>query len=43
MDALLSSRDPDFHITPEIKSQLLAISGCQIDRPMKPAKDALRL
>jgi hypothetical protein len=39
---LSASRRPDFHITPEIRAQLCAISGRQIDRLLKPAKDALR-
>jgi hypothetical protein len=40
IDALVSSREPDFHITPEIRSQLLRISGRQIDRVLKPVKDS---
>jgi sarcosine oxidase delta subunit len=43
IDALVSSREPDFHITPEIRAQLLCISGRQIDRTLKPVKDAQRL
>jgi hypothetical protein len=42
MDTLASNPNPDFHITPEIKSQVLVISGRQIERPLKPAKDTLR-
>ncbi|MDR0706365.1 MAG: hypothetical protein LBF60_00625 [Treponema sp.] len=41
--ALLSSRKPDFHITPEIRARPLRISGRQTGRALKPAKGALRL
>jgi hypothetical protein len=43
IDFLQRSRKPQFHITPEIRAQLTAISGRQIDRVLRPAKDALRL
>jgi hypothetical protein len=42
IDFLMASNKPDFHITLEIRAQLLTISGRQIDRLLKPAKDALR-
>ncbi|GHV96107.1 hypothetical protein AGMMS50293_24270 [Spirochaetia bacterium] len=42
IDLLAESTEPDFHITPEIKKQLVAISPAQIDRRLKAEKDALR-
>ncbi|MDR0718498.1 MAG: hypothetical protein LBF78_02595 [Treponema sp.] len=39
IDFLCSSRTPNFHITPAIHAQLLAISERQIDRLLKPAKN----
>jgi hypothetical protein len=42
IDLLAESREPDFHITPHIKAQLLSISPAQIDRRLKADKDALR-
>jgi hypothetical protein len=38
---LTASTKPNFHITPEIRTRLLAISGRQIDRLLKSAKNAL--
>jgi hypothetical protein len=43
IDFLSSSRMPDFHITPEIRARLPAISGRQTGLLLKPARDALRL
>jgi hypothetical protein len=43
IDAPVSSRKSDFHITPEIRGQLLCISGRQTGRTLKPVKDARRL
>jgi meiotically up-regulated gene 157 (Mug157) protein len=40
IDAPVSSRKPDFHITPEIRAQLLRISGRQTDRVLKLVKDS---
>jgi hypothetical protein len=40
IDFLERSQKPDFHITPAIRAQLLAISGRQIDRVLRPAKAA---
>jgi hypothetical protein len=37
------SRKPDFHITAEVREQLLAISPAQIDRLLKPDRSALQL
>jgi hypothetical protein len=42
IDFLAASKKPNFHITPEIRAQLCAISGRQIDRLLKPARDAMR-
>jgi hypothetical protein len=42
MPFLETSRDPDFHLTDEIKQQILAISSAQIDRLLKPERDKLR-
>ena len=42
IDLLAESTEPDFHITPEIKAQLVAISPAQIDRRLRAEKDALR-
>jgi transposase InsO family protein len=43
MPFLEASGDPDFHLTPETKRQLLAISPAQIDRLLKPERDRLRV
>jgi hypothetical protein len=42
IDFLTASKKPNFHITPEIRTQVCAISGRQIDRLFKPARDAMR-
>jgi hypothetical protein len=42
IDLLAGSREPDFHITPHIKAQLVSISPAQIDRRLRGEKDALR-
>jgi hypothetical protein len=42
IDLLAESREPDFHITPTIKAQLLSISLAQIDRRPRANKDVLR-
>ena len=42
IDLLAQSKEPDFHFTPLIKEQLVAISPAQIDRRLKHEKDALR-
>jgi hypothetical protein len=42
MSFLEAGRDPDFHLTGEIKRQLLAISPAQIDRCLKPERDKLK-
>ena len=42
MPYLETHKNPDFHITPEIREKLLKISPAQIDRCLKADKDALR-
>jgi hypothetical protein len=42
IDFLMASKKPDFPITPELRAPICAISGRQIDRLLKPAKDAMR-
>jgi hypothetical protein len=42
MPFLQASTTPDFHITPEIRGQLLKISPAQIDRLLRTDKTALR-
>lgn len=42
MPYLETHKNPDFHITPEIREKLLKISPAQIDRRLKADKDALR-
>jgi hypothetical protein len=39
---LEASRDPDLHITPEVRGKLMKISPATIDRILKADKDALR-
>jgi hypothetical protein len=43
IDFLTANRKPDFHTTPAIRARLRAISGRQIDRLLKPAREALGL
>jgi hypothetical protein len=43
IDFLVASRKPKFHLTPGIRAQLAAVSGRQIDRLLKPVKDAEKL
>ena len=40
---LVSSRDPDYGITDELKAPPVRISGTQIDRLLVPARKALEL
>jgi hypothetical protein len=42
MSFLEASRKPDFHLTPEVREQLLKISPAQIDRLLRADKTALR-
>jgi hypothetical protein len=43
VDFLVSSREPDYGITGELRAQLVTISGAQIDRLLAPARKALEL
>jgi hypothetical protein len=43
IDALVSNRKPNFHITPEIRTRLLRVSGRQTGRVLNPVKDSGRL
>jgi hypothetical protein len=43
IDFLVSSSEPDYGITGELKAQLVTISGAQIDRLLAPARKALEL
>jgi hypothetical protein len=43
IDFLAQSRKPDFHITAEVRAGLTKISPAQIDRLLKPDRDALQL
>jgi hypothetical protein len=43
LDFLVSSKEPDYGITDELKAPLARISGAQIDRLLAPARKALEL
>jgi hypothetical protein len=43
IDFLVSSKEPDYGITDELKALLVRISGAQIDRVLAPARKALEL
>jgi hypothetical protein len=43
MPYLEASREPDFHLTPEIKQKLLKISPATIDRKLKSERAKLRI
>ena len=43
IDFLVSSKEPDYGITEELKALLITISGAQIDRLLAPARKALEL
>ena len=43
IDFLVSSKEPDYGITDELKALLVRISGAQLDRLLAPARQALEL